>query len=154
MTIYHTHHIVPRHMGGDDSPENLIELTVDQHAEEHWVLYCMYGNAEDYLAWRMLSGQIVSGEEYMRECSAMGGRKSSNKGYIPTEEHKRKISKSKFGKKRPEISGDKHPYYKSKEKSNFMTNLNDKITKCPKCGKLGKNYGNMKRWHFDNCRGF
>ena len=25
----HKHHIVPKHMGGSDNPENLIELTIE-----------------------------------------------------------------------------------------------------------------------------
>lgn len=29
----HIHHIIPRHMGGTDDPSNLIELTIQEHAE-------------------------------------------------------------------------------------------------------------------------
>jgi hypothetical protein len=39
----HWHHIIPKHMGGTDDPSNLIELTVEQHAEEHRKLYEKYG---------------------------------------------------------------------------------------------------------------
>ena len=39
MTIYHVHHIVPRHMGGTDNPENLVKLTVEEHAMAHLKLY-------------------------------------------------------------------------------------------------------------------
>ena len=31
----HKHHIIPKHMGGGDENENLIELTIEEHAEEH-----------------------------------------------------------------------------------------------------------------------
>ena len=31
----HKHHIIPRHMGGTDDPSNLIELTIEEHAEAH-----------------------------------------------------------------------------------------------------------------------
>jgi len=59
MTTYtHVHHIIPKYMGGDDSKENLIELTIEQHAQAHWELFCMYGNWEDEVAYRSLSGQI------------------------------------------------------------------------------------------------
>jgi len=29
----HKHHIIPKHMGGSDDPENLIELTIEEHVE-------------------------------------------------------------------------------------------------------------------------
>jgi hypothetical protein len=31
----HKHHIIPRHAGGTDDSSNIIELTVEEHAEEH-----------------------------------------------------------------------------------------------------------------------
>lgn len=43
----HKHHIIPRHMGGTDEPENLIELTPEEHAEEHRKLYEEYGHWQD-----------------------------------------------------------------------------------------------------------
>ena len=33
--IYHNHHILPKHMGGTDDPENIIKLTIEEHAEAH-----------------------------------------------------------------------------------------------------------------------
>jgi len=35
MTIYHRHHIIPKHMGGSDNEENIELLTIQQHAEAH-----------------------------------------------------------------------------------------------------------------------
>lgn len=54
----HKHHIVPKHMGGLDNPSNLIELTVEEHAEAHKKLYEQHGKWQDKIAWEMLSGQI------------------------------------------------------------------------------------------------
>lgn len=42
----HKHHIIPRHMGGTDDPSNLVELTVEKHAEAHRQLYEQYGKLE------------------------------------------------------------------------------------------------------------
>ena len=56
--VKHRHHIIPRHMGGSDDPSNIIELTVEEHAEAHRVLYELHGKEEDRLAWLGLSKQI------------------------------------------------------------------------------------------------
>ena len=63
MSIYtHNHHIIPKHMGGTDDASNLVELTIEQHAEAHRVLYEKYGRWQDKLAWKGLSGQMSSQE--------------------------------------------------------------------------------------------
>jgi len=58
MDTYHTHHIIPRHMGGTDDPSNLVRLTVEEHAAAHLKLYEEHSNKLDYVAWKCLSGQI------------------------------------------------------------------------------------------------
>ena len=63
--ITHKHHIVPRHAGGTDDKSNLVELTVEEHADAHRKLYEQYGRQGDYIAWKALSGQI-SGAEAQR----------------------------------------------------------------------------------------
>ncbi len=45
-------------MGGTDEPTNLVEVTVTQHAMFHFCNYQLWGNEEDKLAWRGLSGQV------------------------------------------------------------------------------------------------
>lgn len=54
----HKHHIIPKHAGGDNSPENLIELTIEEHAEAHRILYVEHGRWQDKVAWKLLLGQI------------------------------------------------------------------------------------------------
>jgi hypothetical protein len=61
-TIYHKHHIIPKHMGGSDDPSNLIELTVEEHAEAHRRLFKEHGKEEDRIAWIGLSGQAAKPE--------------------------------------------------------------------------------------------
>jgi len=85
----HIHHIVPKHMGGDDSSDNLMEITIAEHAEEHRKLYQKYGKHEDYVAWKGLSAQIGK-EEIFFETSKIGGL--NNKGKVKSKEHRNKIS--------------------------------------------------------------
>lgn len=86
-------------MGGSDEESNLIELTIEEHANEHKILYEKYGKHDDYVAWKALSGTIGK-EELIRELLRLGGIKT---GKINSESgHMRKIQKmgaSKGGKK-------------------------------------------------------
>ena len=54
----HFHHIIPKHVGGTDDPSNLVELTIEDHAIAHKVLYGLWKREEDKIAWLVLSGQI------------------------------------------------------------------------------------------------
>lgn len=72
----HLHHIIPRHMGGTDDPDNLVELTIEEHAEEHRKLYEQYGKHEDYIAWKGLSGKMGK-EELMHELAVVAGNNSA-----------------------------------------------------------------------------
>ena len=58
----HKHHIIPKHAGGTDDPENLVELTLEEHAEAHRKLFEEYGRWQDEKAWKALSGQITFAE--------------------------------------------------------------------------------------------
>ena len=63
----HLHHIVPKHAGGSNDSSNLIELTVEEHAEAHRLLWEQHDRWQDKIAWKTLSGQISIQEakEYM-----------------------------------------------------------------------------------------
>lgn len=54
----HLHHIIPRHAGGTDDPDNLIELTVEEHARAHYILWNQYGRWQDKVAWQCLYGKL------------------------------------------------------------------------------------------------
>ena len=60
--VTHKHHIIPKHAGGIDDPSNLIELTVEEHAEAHKKLWEEFGRWQDQVAWKTLSGQITCAE--------------------------------------------------------------------------------------------
>jgi len=82
----HIHHILPQYLGGTDDPSNLIELTVEEHAEAHRLLYEQHGNWQDYCAWQALSGRIGQ-EEILRMKQGM-----ANKGLKRTDEEKKRYS--------------------------------------------------------------
>ena len=58
----HRHHIIPRHMGGTDDPDNIAYLTPAEHAQAHLDLYREYGKEEDLWAYRQLSQNSFQGD--------------------------------------------------------------------------------------------
>ncbi len=106
--IWHNHHIIPKHMGGTDSSDNLIRVNISMHAFLHKCLYEEYGNWQDEIAWKALSGQITNAEinNEIRKKRMIGNkiwknRKHSDeskkkmgpaKGTKFTKEHKKKLS--------------------------------------------------------------
>jgi hypothetical protein len=111
MHIYtHKHHIIPKHMGGTDHPENIIELTIEDHAIAHRHLWKMYGRWQDKIAWLGLSGHIDKGEIIRSKASeANRGRirldlsefNKTKKGKTLSDEHREKISKATKGENNP-----------------------------------------------------
>jgi len=77
--VTHKHHILPRHAGGTNDPDNIIVLTVTQHAMYHFANWQLWGRVEDKIAWRGLSG-IISHEDAVRETNSLGGRKGGSLG--------------------------------------------------------------------------
>ena len=85
----HWHHIIPRHMGGTDDPSNLVELTVEEHAQAHLELYDFkYGKPEDAWAARILGAPPKTD----RHTSGMKGKNHS-------EDTKSRMSASRVGNK-------------------------------------------------------
>jgi len=72
----HIHHIIPKHLGGTDDPENLIELTVEEHAEAHRILWEQHGRWEDKLAWQGLAG-LLTQEELVKEMLSEAGKRGA-----------------------------------------------------------------------------
>ena len=81
MKQVHRHHIIPRHMGGTDEPSNIIEVTVEEHAELHRRLYVAFECLEDKLAWKMLEGQAMMGETLAIK-SKLGWQKANANGPV------------------------------------------------------------------------
>lgn len=118
--LKHIHHIVPKYMGGTDDPSNLVELTVEEHAEAHRKLYEEHGNWQDRIAWLSLSGQIGK-EEAIQEArgAANRGRKRTpeqleNMRKASQARAKRHMSDPEFW---AEVNRKKSESHKGKKKS-------------------------------------
>ena len=74
----HIHHIIPKHMGGTNDSDNLIQLPIWAHAEVHKRLWEVYGRLEDKLAYYALSGKTNKIEELRIEISKRNFKKWMN----------------------------------------------------------------------------
>jgi len=101
--LKHKHHIIPKHMGGSDDPDNIVILSPEEHAEEHRKLYEQYGKIEDYLAWKGLAGFMGREEiilELMRENGVKLGKRMLEEGKGIFDPEQQKTEKYKEGIRR------------------------------------------------------
>jgi len=57
-----THHIVPKHEGGTDDPNNLVKLPRKLHQEIHYRRWLVYKNISDLYAFQLLGGNLSDDE--------------------------------------------------------------------------------------------
>lgn len=175
MSYSYKHHIIPKHewlvrfgdLKGFNSQDNIVRLTLLQHAEAHKWLWEEYNSEKDRLAWMMLSGQMGK-EELQRELARMTGKK--NKGRKHTTQQNLEKSIRQLGDRNPFFSHHHTQEFRELKGIMFKTNpacieVRRKlkilqtgvplgphpIICCPHCQKVGGSHG-MKRYHFDNCK--
>ena len=56
----HKHHIIPTHMGGNDTDENYTYLTIREHRIAHYLLWRIHGLPNDLRSFHMLGGNLSS----------------------------------------------------------------------------------------------
>lgn len=162
-------------MGGTNDPSNLIELTIEEHAEAHRILYETYGREQDLLAWKGLEG-IIPKQDIVRKACSLAGKKSNKKRLEDgthlwlNSEHQRNKQLKRLEKgthnfldsetrDKQKIAHQKtlkenNPVYSqiSKGKNKFVSD-NPTKTKlvCPHCDKEGP-MPQMMQWHFNRCK--
>lgn len=107
LDIYsETHHIVPKCLGGDDSRENLVELTAREHFICHWLLtkFVLINREKmDYALWLMINVENKFQEPYKINSKTYEILRSNlaktfskqHTGRKMSEETKRKISETR-----------------------------------------------------------
>ena len=111
MALMHKHHIIPLHQGGADEPDNLVLLSVKDHAEAHRILYERYGHWEDRIAWLGLSGQLNRLEiieEMQLAAASRGGLASSGMTGKKHSKKTRLLMSRKLKGRAPTWLGKKH----------------------------------------------
>lgn len=100
MAQTHIHHIIPKHAGGGDDSDNLIELSIEDHALAHKQLWESTGNELDFVAWKALTGQIGIEEARIMALQIV----------CSSEEHRQKLKKPKSVQHRKKMLGNKNGF--------------------------------------------
>ena len=154
-------------MGGTNDPDNLIELTVTEHAAAHKRLFELHGKIQDYVAWQGLEGRI-SKEEAIRILASRphtdehkANISKALRGKPKTDDHKQALRKQKVwtveGKQRlAEASSSRKNMLGKKQSAEAKLRIslaakNRPDVECPHCGVL-MGINNAKRYHFDKCK--
>lgn len=64
---YETHHVCPKCMGGSDKPDNLVNLTLSEHFEAHFLLWKLYRHEGLSYAYRSMYGDMSLSYEEAKE---------------------------------------------------------------------------------------
>ena len=119
-------------MGGTDEPNNLVKLPLWAHAEVHRRLFEVYGNIEDDIASRMLSGKTEEVEKLRIELAKRNFQKWLEEKPEEVKNWKEKQRSVRKGK--PSILPPEH-YQKQAEKFRGIPRsqeVRDKISKAKK----------------------
>ena len=148
--MIHKHHIIPRHAGGTDDPSNIIELSVADHAAAHRKLWEEHGERADFMAWKMLSGQMTKAEAIkaiQKMPKSPSWHQAMAKTWTPEKREAQRQAVAWNGKKRPievgkNISAAKGKFY------NIITPTGEslKIFNLKKwCTEVGLCYGGVRK---------
>ena len=146
--MIHRHHIIPKHAGGTDAPSNIVELTLEEHADAHNLLYYKYGKWEDRIAELGLLGWLAK-EDIIKETISHKGERNPMYGV------------RKYGSDNPNYGNDKiagkNNFFYGKKHSDEVKEmcrqgaLNQPLKTCEHCGKTlrSAHYG---RYHGSKCK--
>ena len=158
------HHIVPRCLGGNDDPTNLVALTPEEHFLAHQLLVKLHPT-NVHLANAAMIMTIHNTNARMNNKLFGWLRKRASqtaKGRPKSEETKVKMRKPKSESHRTNISkaqrangGNGPAKHKEESKNKTRETMKAKpmrpMKTCPHCKKQGGAIA-MPRWHFDNCK--
>jgi len=72
------HHIIPKYLGGNNLPDNLVRLYLKDHTLAHYILWRWRANLEDRVAYLMKGGQTEDGNKFRIRMAQEALKKSGN----------------------------------------------------------------------------
>lgn len=104
-----THHIIPESLGGDDSTQNLTELTAREHFICHWLLTKIYKDGDAH--WKMLNALRIMRAENKNQTRY--STKITSRVYENLKEEYSRLQSEKVAGQNNPMFGDK--FYRSEE---------------------------------------
>lgn len=168
------HHIIPRSLGGNDEPSNLVKLTAKEHFICHLLLTKMttgdHRRKMSYALWLMsnLKNQnqpnrytpssnvysMIRTKHAEVVAESLKGKKKTYSSFAGKKHSPETIKlqrEVKLGKKNPNYGVIQKPEW-NKKKSDAQKGVPKPSITCEHCGKTVGGHGNYFRWHGDKCR--
>lgn len=126
----HAHHVTPIHAGGSNDIDNIVFLTVEEHANAHKILFEQHRRWQDKLAWQMLSGMIG------KEEAIKIAQQNADKSWMKTPEGRDLMSKAH---QKAIASGNKPPPWNkglTKDQDNRLQEASDRARLHQQEGKI------------------
>ena len=174
---YEAHHIVPKRLGGEGRCDqwkwhpNIVLLTPKEHFICHLMLAHLHPNNNKVVSalWLMCNSPYTKSGQYRYKTASRtyeSIRLMKNKAIVTSETRAKQSAAQKGNKNGAGNKGNK--YGPHKEETRVKIGLANKgrtasnggrrlkrssFLECPYCKKVGDNNGGqMRRWHFDNCK--
>jgi len=179
---YDRHHIIPKSLGGDNHPSNIVKLTHREHFVCHRLLIHMVENSLRYkmafAAWQQSRSFKFKGKVTSRTFAIL--RSDLSKYYTGqkrkpfSEQAKSNMRAGAAGRKKPKMTeewlesihrgvkkrekliGEKNPFYGKTHSNEFKLKKAEHNRNRPKvhCTHCDKFFdvGMANRWHLDNCK--
>ena len=120
-SIYHKHHIIPKFMGGNNTSENIIKLSCDDHITAHTTLAMCFPTASHYFSGNISSTLLIRKwvESYEVNIEHL---KIVNKHSVYTLEHRKRSSERMSGN----FVGKNNPFYGKKHTEETKQKIREK----------------------------
>lgn len=119
---YEKHHIIPKYQGGGNESKNLVKLTHHQHIMAHYILWRLYGNLEDKIAYKMMQGQTIEGRILKQELAIKNSLKYGREYVTKMFKDEKKVEEIMIKRRETRCKNNNGNYYSQVTLHQFSEN--------------------------------